>query len=156
MFRFAGGAFRFTSGKTASSSYSYSSSSIPQACFQNGATSAFFMGQWYSRRHFARMRSALVNGHLDPKMFAASAVLRGLQSSGGMISGAATEGDGAVATSTTASGDLVASLAMLQELIAASSFCPNWSIRCSFPDWHQLTHTFYIMNTMLVPAHDKK
>ena len=135
MFRFgAGSAFR--------------SSSVPQSCFQNGAKSAFYMGQMYTRRHFARMRSPFVNGHLDPKMFAASAVLRGLQSSGGMISGAAVEGDGAVATSMTSSSELVTSLAMLQELMAASSFCPNWSIRCSFPDWHQLTHTFYVINTM--------
>lgn len=136
MFRFgAGSAFR---------------SSVPQACFQNGAKSAFYMGQMYTRRHFARMRSPFVAGHLDPKMFAASAVLSSLSSSGSMISGAAVEGDGAVATVTSASSDLVTSLAMLQELMAASSFCPNWSIRCSFPDWHQLTHTFYVINTMII------
>lgn len=121
----------------------------PQSCFQNGATSAFYMGQWYSRRHFARMRSPLVAGHLDPKMFAASAVIRGLQSSGGLISGVAVEGDGAVATgTTTASNDLISSLAMLEQLMAASSFCPNWSILRSFPDWHQLSHTCFVINML--------
>ena len=135
--------FRFGCGSA------FRASSVPQSCFQNGAKSAFYMGQWYSRRHFARMRTPLVNGHLDPKMFAASAVLRSLQSSGGLIAGAAVEGDGAIATSSSSASDLVTSLAMLEELMAAASFCPNWSIRCSFPDWHQLAHTFYVINTML-------
>lgn len=51
MFRF-GGAFR---------------SAGPQAAFAQGAKSAFFMGQWISRRHCSRAHTPLVGGFIDPK-----------------------------------------------------------------------------------------
>src|SRR3989338_5997053 len=119
----------------------------PQAAFAQGVKSVFYMGQWQTRRHCSRMRSPFVFGHLDPKFFAASAVLAGGQSAGGLISAAA--GEGGAITSATAATDLVSSLAMLEELMNAVSFCPNWTIRCSFPDWHQLSNTFYVISMVL-------
>lgn len=126
-------------------------SACPQNAFAQGAKSVFYMNQFMSRRHCSRMRSPFVFGQLDPKMFAASNVLVGSsQSASGLVAGAAGEGSGAVSASSTAMSELMSSLAMLEELMNAAAFRPNWSVVCSFPDWHVVSNTFLYIVLMPV------
>jgi hypothetical protein len=46
--------------------FRFGARAAPQAAFAAGARSAMYMGQVYSRRHFARTNSPLLAGFIDP------------------------------------------------------------------------------------------
>jgi hypothetical protein len=46
--------------------FRFGARAAPQAAFACGARSAMYMGQVYSRRHFARTNSPLLAGFIDP------------------------------------------------------------------------------------------
>jgi hypothetical protein len=122
--------------------FRFGARATPAAAFAQGARSVLYMGAWCTRRHFARMRSPLVFGHLDPRMFLSSA--NGLATFG-PDSALASAGDNALATCAAPNSELMASIAMMESLLAAASYTPNWSIRCTFTDW-QKTHSAYKMS----------
>jgi hypothetical protein len=118
--------------------FRFGARAAPQAAFASGARSAVYMGQMYSRRHFARTNSPLLAGFVDP-----TKLLSPSNNGGGLL--ALSSPTGVLASSSAALDELVASVTaltatgtamspFLQETAALFNMRNGFSI-CTLKSW---------------------
>ena len=112
--------------------FRFNAHSFPHASFANGAKSVYYMGQQYSRRHFASTRSPLLAGFVNPLVFTSSGTGALARAQSAMMNAT----DAAQSMAVTPAADMISSLALMTELMLLAARAPNWNcIRCSCPDW---------------------